>query len=418
MFALTRFNEGGLGFDLAPDSEVQGRRDRFTVVIGANGSGKSRLLRAIATSAMTYSRETNKAASSGPTRILAVSNLVSDSFPFEPRGTAGAYRYLGLRQASNNMSTGSLQDSILDSLLEYELESRSLATLSPVFQELGFDQWSIASSSRKRRLPLMKLSDLVAELDRFQAERAPTVAEEIVSTLNAAISTMQQTNKDHKPRLIGLLQDLRSTYNLPGALLVRTMRKATGATLRVVLQAQNQQKPADLLSAGQSMLLSMCTRIAANIHPESLVLVDEPETGLHPNWQSSFIPLLQSMFPNGTSSHFFIATHSPHLVADASDVLVPSETPGLFEEFDEPFYGRSPENVLYRVFGARVTGNLLVERDLTTVMSALSARSLRAFNPGSPTADALMRLRAIASSDTIVLNSIIAEVHNFVEDSK
>lgn len=49
---------------------------------------------------------------------------------------------------------------------------------------------------------------------------------------------------------------------------------------------------------------------------EAIVLVDEIEAHLHPQWQRSIIPLLRSVFPR---CQFVVTTHSPLVVASARD---------------------------------------------------------------------------------------------------
>lgn len=79
------------------------------------------------------------------------------------------------------------------------------------------------------------------------------------------------------------------------------------------------------LSSGERNLLSMFSRIqnAANNIPstqsEIIFLLDEPEVTLHPQWQTSFIKLLNDnlpkMFPK-RKLQIIISSHSPILVSD------------------------------------------------------------------------------------------------------
>lgn len=79
------------------------------------------------------------------------------------------------------------------------------------------------------------------------------------------------------------------------------------------------------LSSGEKTLLSMFSRIqnaATNIpktQKEILFLLDEPEVTLHPQWQISFIKLLNDtlpkMFPK-RNLQIIISSHSPILVSD------------------------------------------------------------------------------------------------------
>lgn len=62
----------------------------------------------------------------------------------------------------------------------------------------------------------------------------------------------------------------------------------------------------DKLSAGEKQLLSfLCYNIFSN---NKIIIIDEPELSLHPDWQRKLLPLL---LKQGRSNQFIIATHSP-----------------------------------------------------------------------------------------------------------
>ncbi len=50
-----------------------------------------------------------------------------------------------------------------------------------------------------------------------------------------------------------------------------------------------------------------------------LFLIDEPEIGLHPEWQKKFVPLLKKIFESYTNIQFIIATHSPYIFMEMDD---------------------------------------------------------------------------------------------------
>lgn len=392
-----------------PDSHRDG--DRYTVVLGPNGVGKSRLLSEIVKDFSRPSPESDiVSARAKPHSILAVSNLVSDVFPFGSLYQGASYRYLGLRQASNNMSTGSLTDSITNSLLEFESRRDSLATIEPVLSELQFDDWTVNVRTTSRSKRDISLADVVKDLDQHEILRAPTVARAISSRLSTLRAEFGSKWTDGHRLLVETIRELSFEFDIEPRIFIRMIRRFSALQIEVHFRQGEGYIAASSLSAGQAMLISMIGRIAASIESNSLVLIDEPETGLHPNWQSAFIPLLKETFRNGSGSHFFIATHSPFLVADASDVLIPGVRSGTFEEYGDPFEGRSVENILYRVFHARVTGNRMVEADLAIVISALSSSSADIFVSGSKESEARARLTRVASSDTPVLRRILSEV--------
>lgn len=83
----------------------------------------------------------------------------------------------------------------------------------------------------------------------------------------------------------------------------------------------NVQKQGEVFSlawaaSGEKQLLFTCLNILAHINSQSIVLIDEPEISLHPNWQMGYIQLLKNLFKN-YNCHFILATHSHYLVSDA-----------------------------------------------------------------------------------------------------
>ena len=68
-------------------------------------------------------------------------------------------------------------------------------------------------------------------------------------------------------------------------------------------------------SSGELSLIFNLLSIAGEIENDSLILIDEPEISLHPEWQSHFLPLLKKMFNDYTGCHFIVATHSPQILS-------------------------------------------------------------------------------------------------------
>ncbi|GAB2841026.1 hypothetical protein GCM10027024_14840 [Microbacterium insulae] len=158
-------------------------------------------------------------------------------------------------------------------------------------------------------------------------------------------------------------------------------------------------------SAGQTLLLSMALRLVASLRPDSLVLIDEPETGLHPNWQSDFVRFLESLLPTGMGCHFLIATHSPYVAAGGTNILTPS-VEGGFEELETEHQGMSVESMIYRVFQTRVVGSETVDHDLTLIINWLGAQGEA---PTQAVRRAAQNLSRLAGPDTTTVNDVLAE---------
>jgi predicted ATP-binding protein involved in virulence len=70
----------------------------------------------------------------------------------------------------------------------------------------------------------------------------------------------------------------------------------------------------DSLSAGEKQMLSFICYNAFNLR--SSIFIDEPELSLHPDWQRQ---LFTTLYSQGTSNQFIVATHSPFIYSKFSD---------------------------------------------------------------------------------------------------
>ncbi|CAM3617625.1 AAA+ ATPase domain-containing protein [Tsukamurella ocularis] len=69
------------------------------------------------------------------------------------------------------------------------------------------------------------------------------------------------------------------------------------------------------LSTGHKIVLNIVTQLAAHLRPRSLVLIDEPETHLHPPLAAALLRSVQVLLES-TDSFAVIATHSPVVVQE------------------------------------------------------------------------------------------------------
>lgn len=70
-------------------------------------------------------------------------------------------------------------------------------------------------------------------------------------------------------------------------------------------------------SAGQWGLFSTLATLALRAKDNSLILIDEPESALHPRWQREYMGDLMEAMSECAGCHVFLATHSPLIVGTA-----------------------------------------------------------------------------------------------------
>lgn len=77
--------------------------------------------------------------------------------------------------------------------------------------------------------------------------------------------------------------------------------------------------PFEELSEGEQQLLTVLSLVLFFGDRDCLILLDEPDTHLNPNWQRDYIQLLSDFNLEDGNSHIFVATHSPLLVQSVED---------------------------------------------------------------------------------------------------
>jgi len=148
-------------------------------------------------------------------------------------------------------------------------------------------------------------------------------------------------------------------------------------------QLFGQSQDLHTMSSGEIHLITSLLSLAAVVKNNSLILIDEPEISLHPNWQIKYMDLINRIFKSSKGCHFIIASHShflaSNLLPNSSSILLLKEAKNgkIKAEVLESAYGWSAENVLYNVFGVATTRNHYFEVDLNKLLKLISERSNR-----------------------------------------
>lgn len=319
-----------------------------------------------------------------PSRLVALTITPFDKFPV-PRATADSsqsvYRYLGLRDRTGRASMENLLFRSLTGLFESsDNEALRRARISRAFEFLGLRSRvtivyrmriarevfraamageSIANANvihDKTRLRRVKEAIERGEFDEVKLSaallRARSIAERDRIRLDASFEGSSKHSLDFEAllplRLVGFLQlSAVEVEHINGP--ITDLKRA---------------------SSGQLSMVTAILALAAVMQDNSLVLIDEPELSLHPEWQVKYISLLLETFSSYSGCHFVIATHSPLVVAE----LPPNATLVSLDDPDVPsapeLAGQSSDVLLAEAFGLPERNNLHV-RDL--LVSALRA---------------------------------------------
>ncbi|NDV92874.1 AAA family ATPase [Alteromonas sp. 345S023] len=412
-FPITTFQHEHRRVPLTIPHESNYSENTYTVIVGKNGVGKSRLLSNMVRDYVVTERLSQNESliefdsnDIGGGRIIAVSTSPFDKFMLPPKSRTKEYviktnyRYVGMRSGGmNSISSISLISSATEGVLERFLKNDSYDRLNDVFHTLGFTPrvrlifksiFNSTASTRNIQLSsfennqtdfdwLMdfnirlsaKVIDILKEINESEARRIRAAVENLHYHFIDGKSLSVDIDFSHgnefsvnneKFHNFEILESFKILLNYD---LIRLM----DMKLHKVEYGDMSLRRA---SSGEQCMLVMILGIAGHINDSSLIFIDEPEISLHPKWQEDFMPLLIKTFSQFRKCQFFIATHSPQIVSqlDGNNCFVTSLSNN--EIFPSSyFYERSSDFQLAEIFDAPGSRNEYVTRLAFSLLSKL-----------------------------------------------
>ena len=124
---------------------------------------------------------------------------------------------------------------------------------------------------------------------------------------------------------------------------------------------------ANELSTGEKTLLFKILNLYLQKARNKVILIDEPELSLHPEWQNKVLKLYEN-FALKNNCQIIIATHSPHIIAQTPHkylrILVQEEGKIVAKQFDGSPLDRDINTILKTIMGADYLPSWLEEYHL------------------------------------------------------
>ena len=345
-----------------------------------------------------------------PNRVLAFAHLPTDKFPFRRRQLDERYRYLGLRQTGNMVSTTALTTKIIESVLLCSLSTERKRAINRVLKQLGL-QRSPAAQFRLRLDPAM-YSKFDGDSEKLIEEIILTSRPRDTASIDNAIIRSAAKLAIHSGRIIPPQKDLsRANILVEFDLLADSSTEALLQSIqtlrdqRIFIQPELAFKRSDdkqvvhfsELSSGDQQILGTLVRLSAESVEKSVVLIDEPEVSLHPKRQQEYVPELYKCVPFIDSCSVIMATHSHLMVSNLpnnSSVVVRKTVTAGFRSFRPMRFsanGLPSEQVLYQVFGIDASSSLYAVADVKAALSFAQKQRLS----GQLTEDEMDELKEI-----------------------
>lgn len=336
---------------LIPSELIEGI-NTYTVLIGKNGAGKSRLLRMLSDSlSFDYPikneldrKQMNLTLERGG-KVIAVSTSPFDQFkapiPQHLEARISNYRYVGIKASPSSRSTAiGLLSSATAGLLDAFIDQKNRNNLSSVFVSLEFSpefRLYFKMSNRYSGSGRMRRREEVPHNFRYITELGFDIGERECQLISM-YSEEDQKNLEYNLKSIFSSHDPRSGLKVDFDLKLnriyqgnkhaensKEFAKAISLMLEIGLLRLldikiNKYYFGEMslrrASSGEQCMLVIMLGIAGHITNNSYIFIDEPEISLHPEWQDKFMILLSEAFSPYQSCQFIIATHSPQIAAN------------------------------------------------------------------------------------------------------
>ncbi|KGJ30826.1 ATP-binding protein [Neisseria mucosa] len=139
--------------------------------------------------------------------------------------------------------------------------------------------------------------------------------------------------------------------------------------LRMIVEKDNLEFEVSQLSQGEKSLMALVGDIArrlAMLNPslenplngQGIVIIDEADLHLHPQWQRQLIERLTKTFPN---CQFVLSTHSPLVISDSKDIIVYSLENGEIRQVSSQ-YGQDANTVLLNVMETAIRNEEVTQK--------------------------------------------------------
>lgn len=324
-------------------------------------------------------------------KVLAVTSTMQDRFPFIAKNSvrrSDKYIYLGMKTASNNIFFSNLKESILLSLFPIYYDSKRTDTAISVLSKLGFgDNFKFQINKGRNYSKVLKAlinNEAISYNDNYDAKKLKEFIEsEYAKENRLKISNLfDKISAKDKGYLIDVKLKDRKRFNdkVLYLELIRELLSNNVISIGDLSLFSTSGYDMNQASSGEFNVLRTFLSVIANVSDNTVILIDEPEISLHPNWQMEFISILDLALSKYVGCHSIIATHSHFILSNVSNedstiisLLPSSESRNVYvSDLNLELYGWSPENVLYRAFGVTGYRNKYFEIDLRIIIDFLS----------------------------------------------
>lgn len=254
------------------------------VIIGENGSGKTTLLKSIYDSFDIGKRVDHIEISEGRYKLSDVKNELIIELEANYKDTLDSLLFNERYGFENKQDNSNLPKIIY---MPTEINFEKVNKVDNTFNfKPGFH--NIIDQNMTKNIPSLIATKINKEIFRNRNKTIGEVIDRVCSDINSIFEVM-----DLDVKLVGLSED--------------------NDTRPVFRNDLGKEFDITGLSSGEKQLFLRALGLKFLEVNNSVILIDEPEISLHPQWQKKIIDVYESI---GNNNQLIIATHSPHIIGD------------------------------------------------------------------------------------------------------
>lgn len=343
-----------------------------------------------------------------PQRLIASSVMLNDRFIFSNSLPNDFYQYLGVRRTTSLTSTQSFSKKTVKYLFEASTSETFLPDLSDILEFLNYQKYfTVYYRPRYRKLFFsgkLSFEEFSNFFNKWWDSGFTSRKAENPSWSKFSYDFLMSENQERLNSLIEFLNRISLDNNV---LIKKNRSKLIEIDLfnlmlnpielsfiddlvkldiinfdSIHIKKKENEISIEQASSGEYHFIISLLSIYSKIKENSLILIDEPEISLHPNWQMKYINFLKQIFKKYSNCHFIISTHSHFLVSDLegnnSSVLTLSRSSDdkiiskLLTGINT--YGWSAEQVLLTVFKTASSRNFYLTQELEKIFELISLK--------------------------------------------
>lgn len=337
--------------------------ERLNVFLGVNGAGKSALLDAVAIMLSSFvSRLTDWKESNGNMYFMQ-DNDISYGKNLAEIDITTQYKSLSWQWSLNNKPNKNLITNIkkIASNITTELSENALSNV-PILVYYGYKR---ANVSKRKTAFKVNSTQLLAYKNALNpvVESFSDFEEWFIDEEGLEDKIRLETDTHYRnPKLQIVRNVVYAFLNQLGTSRFNNLKVKKDRRLTIysslVIHKDNKELELSQLSAGEKMILSTVIDIAhrltlANPSLENplqglgIVLIDEIDLHLHPQWQREVVPALLSTFPH---VQFIVTTHSPQVLSKIGKKHIFIIENGQIIANHPNTYGKDSNSILNQVF--------------------------------------------------------------------